>query len=176
MKFPLFGKSSRFTGVLSATFVGVVVIFLDLYLDLDLFGLLIASIARFHENDYEIDEVILLMAFTSVGVVFDLIRFKVELKQRDELISDRLHTVQLTMTSVNDIVNNLLTNMQFIQFKAEQGAILNPEEIEILDNQIREAAEKIQKIHELEEILDRDLGQGISGLQFEAKRGNGQPT
>ncbi len=146
--------------------IGFVVIFFDLYLGLDLFGILIAGVAEFHHNDYEIDELIILMFITLIGVVIDIVGHRAKLKRRGEVINDRIRTLQLTMTSVNDIVNNLLTNMQFIKFKAEQGKVLNREEIELLDVQITETAEKIQKIHELEEILDRDLGQGISALKL----------
>jgi len=170
MKFSKPDFLSHMTVTLAAALIGTLLVLLDIYLGLDLFGLLISNIAEFHKNDYEIDEFILFAIIILIGASIDTVWYRIELKKRNEIIDDRLHTMQLTMTSVNDIVNNLLTNMQFIQFKAEQGIVLDHEEIKLLDTQIKETAEKIQKIHELEEILDRDLGQGISGLQFDVAR------
>ena len=158
---------SRFTATFTAAIVGLLVIFFDLFFKLELFARFVAVVSHIDVRDYELDEFILLAVITMFGSTIDMVWYRSKAKQDIKLQEERLHAMRLTMVTVEDIINNLLNNMQYFRFKSEQGQLLDADEIALLDKQVKETTEKLEKIHALAAVAERDLGQGISGLKLD---------
>ena len=129
-----------------------------------------AGISHLHLDNYELDEVGLAAFIIMLGVTIDLFRQKLNEKQRRKLHADRLRTMRSTMATVDDIINNFLNNMALFCSKAQLGDVLNHEEIELLESEIIATKEKLQQIHDLEVIVERDLGQEVSCLKLDTEQ------
>ena len=157
----------NFTATLLAAFVGLLVIFFDVFLHLELFARFVAFVSHIDVRDYELDEIILLSVIVMMGSTIDMVWYRSKTKHDAKLQEERLRAMRLTMVTVEDIVNNLLNNMQYFRLKSEQGKVLDAHELALLDKQVKETTEKLKKIHALAAVIERDFGQGISGLKLD---------
>ena len=90
-------------------------------------------------------------------------------RSQQRLVQDRLHMVQVTMATVQDIVNNALNNFIFVHIEAEKSHALSPETLATFENLITETAEKLRDINELEVVAERDLGENIRSLDLNGR-------
>ena len=110
--------------------------------------------------------------FFILAVAIDQARAAARHRRQRRLVQDRLHMVQVTMTTVHDIVNNALNNLIFIHIEAEKSRALSTETLATFENLITDTAEKLRDINELEVLAERDLGENIRSLTLDggAKR------
>jgi DNA-binding NtrC family response regulator len=80
---------------------------------------------------------------------------------QEEIERQRLRVFKATMTTVHDIVNNLLNGLQLIRFEAEDR--LPAELVTQLDQMIADAAGKLRTLGDLETVNEREMtiGTGI---------------
>jgi hypothetical protein len=83
------------------------------------------------------------------------------LTERLETQQAKLHLFHSTMRTVKDIVNNFLNDLQLFRLEIEQGKTLDPQSLQALDALIQEASAKLNRLGELKEIREKDLGGGV---------------
>jgi two-component system cell cycle sensor histidine kinase/response regulator CckA len=79
----------------------------------------------------------------------------------DEIQRQRLRVFKATMTTVHDIVNNLLTSLQLVRLEAEGR--LSAEQLTQFDRMIADAAGKLRTLGDLETVTEKEMeiGTGI---------------
>lgn len=84
-----------------------------------------------------------------------------ELKDREiEVSQERLKVLHATMRTVQDIVNNFLGNITLFRLKAEKANALDPEVLAKMDSIIKDTAEKIKKLGDLNETPEKQMAGG----------------
>jgi PAS domain S-box-containing protein len=87
-----------------------------------------------------------------------------ELKRlNDEIQLQRLQVFKATIRTVQDIVNNLLSNLQFVHLEAEDQ--LSAEMQTLLDQVIQEAAVKLTMLSNLETVTEKKMAIGM-GIDY----------
>jgi hypothetical protein len=98
-------------------------------------------------------------------------RFEAELqaqRHEAELQAQKLRTFKATLRTVQHIVNNSLNGLQVIRQEAED--VLSPNCLKLFDLLIREAAEELTLLGNLESIDERNMGIG-TGIAYEGPHG-----
>jgi len=96
-----------------------------------------------------------------------------ELSQKKlEIQEERLRVLRATMTTVDDIVNNFLQNMQLFTLEAQEKDALKPESLELMDSIIQETAEKLKKLGALDSTPEKQMSRGI-GIDYEQSPSQG---
>ena len=81
----------------------------------------------------------------------------------EEVQAQRLHIFRATMTTVHDIVNNFLGNMQLIRMEAEGR--LSEETLTLFDSLILETASDLKVLGNIEIVRERPMVVG-TGIEF----------
>lgn len=150
-----------------ALLLGSLLICADLFFGIDLFNFVINILSQLHIGTHEIDEFILLIMLVLLGGAIDLFQRHSREKRQHTLNADRLRTMRTTMATVEDIVNNLLNNLEYLRFTAARGAPLDEEALKLLDEQIRLTTGKLNKLSEMDIFVDKDLGQGLKCINLD---------
>ena len=79
----------------------------------------------------------------------------------------RLKVFRATMTTVHDIVNNFLMNMQLIRMEAEGR--LTEETVQLFDRLIEESAAELRVLGDLETVREKQMAVGI-GIDYPRSR------
>ena len=111
----------------------------------------------------EVDELVTAFVIVIFGLVVDQLRSRSRVKRRSEIDEQRLRVLKATMTTVQDLVNNFLNNMQLFRMEWEDGA-LTPESLKVLDSLIFETAAKLKALGDSEVVSEVQMGNGI-GIQ-----------
>lgn len=145
-------------GTLIALLIAVPM-FLGIYfLDFDLFDTGLKDLLRVENN--ELDELVTAFAVIIFGLVIDRFRARTREKRRAEIEAQRLRVLKATMTTVQDLVNTFLNNVQLFRMEAEDGHIA-PESLKLLDTVILETAEKLKALGDLEVVHETEMAIGI---------------
>ena len=81
----------------------------------------------------------------------------------DEIQLQRLRVFKATIRTVQDIVNNLLSNLQLVHFEAENQ--LPPEMLALVDRIVEEAAAKLKALGDLETVKEKEMAMGL-GIDY----------
>jgi PAS domain S-box-containing protein len=81
----------------------------------------------------------------------------------DEIQLQRLRVFKATITTVQDIVNNLLNSFQLVRFEAEGQ--LPAEMLALVDRMVQEAAEKLKTLGDLETVKEKEMAIGL-GIEY----------
>lgn len=75
----------------------------------------------------------------------------------------KLRVFQSTMRTVKDIVNNSLNDLQLVRLTLEQEGKLSKdsEVLQRMDQLIFETSAKLNKLGDLEELKEKDMGGGV---------------
>ncbi|MDD5331149.1 MAG: hypothetical protein PHX38_14210 [Sulfuricella sp.] len=75
----------------------------------------------------------------------------------------RLRVFQSTMRTVNDIVNNSLNDLQLVRLalENEERVPSDSESLRMLDQLIHETSAKLNKLGDMQELKEKDLGGGV---------------
>jgi hypothetical protein len=76
-----------------------------------------------------------------------------------ELRAEQLRVVQVTMRSVEDIVNNTLNQLQLLRLEAD--GLVSEETVASFDGAIREASAKLKRLSELQEFAEKQMAIGM---------------
>jgi len=77
--------------------------------------------------------------------------------------AQRLRVFRATMTTVHDLVNNFLANMQLIRLEAEN--VLPPETLDLFDQLIEDNATELRLLGALQVVREKDMGVG-TGIDY----------
>ncbi len=80
-----------------------------------------------------------------------------------EMLEQRLRVFRATMTTVHDIVNNLLNNLQLIRLEGEGR--LSEETLMLFDSMIEEGSAKLKRLAEVETVNERAMAIGM-GIEY----------
>jgi hypothetical protein len=111
----------------------------------------------------EIDEVIVSFVGLILGMVADQMRARARVRHHSEIEAHRVHVLKATMRTVQDLVNNFLSNMQLFRMEAEDGP-LSAESLELLDSLIFETSEKLTALGASGVVSEIQMANGI-GIQ-----------
>jgi PAS domain S-box-containing protein len=84
-------------------------------------------------------------------------------RHRDEVESQRLRVFRATMTTVHDIVNNFLGNMQLVRMEADGR--LPDETITLFDSLIHDTAEELRVLGNLQSVKEKEMAIG-TGIDY----------
>lgn len=75
----------------------------------------------------------------------------------------KLRLFQSTMRTVKDIVNNSLNDLQLVRLTLEQEEKVSKdsEALQLMDQLIFETSAKLNRLGELEEVKEKDMGGGV---------------
>jgi len=135
----------------------------DMYMSVDMLDWVMRALSIF--DNLKAHEIIQLALFIVLAAAIDQYRNAVRSRFERQLDRDRVRVVQSTMSTVQDIVNNALNNLVFIQIEAEKSAALSRETLQTFDTIITGTAEKLKDIRELEHVSERALGSDIHSLK-----------
>lgn len=82
----------------------------------------------------------------------------IDITDRKEADAQRLRVFKATMTTVHEIVNNALTNLQYVRVRAEDR--LDGELLQLFDRVIDETSSKLRGLGTLQEVNERALAVG----------------
>jgi PAS domain S-box-containing protein len=103
----------------------------------------------------------------AVGISLDVTESKRAEAERkhlnDEIQLQRLRVFKATMTTVQDIVNNLLNGFQFVRLEAEGQ--LPAEVLTLVDQIIQEASLKLNTLGDLETVKEKEMAIGL-GIEY----------
>jgi PAS domain S-box-containing protein len=101
------------------------------------------------------------------GVLRDLTARKqaeAELKRlNDEIQLQRLRVFKATMRTVQEIVNNMLNTLQVVHLEA--SGELPPEILTLVERMIKEAADKLKALGDLETVTEKEMAIGL-GIDY----------
>jgi len=143
---------------------GMIYVLTDPFMNYEVLDQLLEALSSFER--LKSHEIIFLGMFLLLSIVLDQARRAARYRNQRKSTRDRLAVVQLTMATVQDIVNNALNNLVFIHIEAEKSGALSPESLEIFENLITDTAEKLKDIKALEVISERSLGKNIGSLDM----------
>lgn len=162
----------RYPFVLATLLLSVMYFTLGASFDLDLFEILIDFLYR-HEY-VEADEVIFFIVLAFIGLAIDQTRRVRRQRALNAVHKGRIQAVRSTMTTVHDIVNNALNNLQIIRLEAESSQALSVQTLETFDDLIADTASQLREISELETFAERTLAPGLTRLVVD-EQDDGQP-
>lgn len=87
-----------------------------------------------------------------------------------QLVGERLRVLQVTMRTVQDIVNNFLNGLQLVRLEAE--GCVSPEVLTLFDESIKDTAAQLTTIGNMEVFAEKPLviGPGLdTGARSEAR-------
>jgi hypothetical protein len=96
--------------------------------------------------------------------VTDRHRAEAELRRVQQEANDQRQRVfRATMNTVQNIMNNLLNNLQFVRLEAE--AHLSAETLALFDQMIADGAEKVKSLADMHTVTEREMSIG-PGIDF----------
>jgi hypothetical protein len=100
-----------------------------------------------------VDDIVVAVALIFVGITIDMSKRRG--RRQAEIKEQRLRVLKATMRTVQDIVNNFLSNVQLFRMGAE-GAL--PEEIlKQFDGIVEEAAKQIRALGNVDEVNEKRM-------------------
>jgi hypothetical protein len=106
----------------------------------------------------EVDDVVTAFLLVIVGVVIDQVVTVRRERRTADLEIERLRVVQVTMRTVQDVINNCLNQLQLVRFEAE--GFVSPDSLAMFDGAIRDAAAQLKKLADLEAYVEHDMAIG----------------
>jgi hypothetical protein len=142
------------TGILATLVVGAAVAG-----NIDVFPLAVKGIERIAPG--ELDEIALTMLLVGVGIAVDLANQRT--RHRAEIEASRRRVFRATIRTVEDIVNNFLTQLELVRFNA-QGQL--PAQTDaLLDALIHNAAAKLKALSDIDRIIETPMATG-PGIEY----------
>ena len=144
------------TGALAAFVIGAAVVG-----DVDIIPMSVKAIERIAPG--ELDEIALALLLVGVGLTIDLASRRA--RHRAEIEVRRQRVFRATITTVHDIVNNFLHQLELVRATADDQ--LSNETSALLDDLIRGAAAKLKALGDIEQIIETPMG-SVVGITYPA--------
>lgn len=153
-------QSLQFPTTILTTILATLVVSTAIVGDINIIPLSSKAIERINHN--ELDEIALSLLLVGVGVVIDLVAQRA--RHRAEIEARRQRVFRATITTVEDIVNSLLTQWQLVRFYAEDR--LPPDTSAVLNILINDAVAKLKALSDIDEIIEMPMRTGL-GIEYQ---------
>ena len=144
------------------TAIGLVAYVILLIADLDLIERVVVILQSFEQ--YEVDELLILVVIPLSGLAYDLITNNRLKKHQIEVQQQRLRVLKATMRTVHHIVNNFLNNLQIIRMESERSQALPPKSLEKMDAMIQQTTTKLKILGDLDGTPEIQIAPGIVAI------------
>jgi len=162
-----FQNLRRFPAFVVAASICVIYIPLDAKMHFHALDKVLNALSLF--EDLQAHEIILMMLFLICAFAFDQYRRVLHLRQQRDNGRTRVCLVRATLATVQDVVNNALNGFVFIHHEAETTKTLSPQTLQVFEGLIANTSQELKKIHEIEDVSERSLGDSMSVLNVEEK-------
>jgi hypothetical protein len=108
----------------------------------------------------EVDEIVTSLFLIIAAFIVDFVSASRRARREVGLQEERLRVVQVTMRTVQDIVNNCLNQLQLVRFEAAEGRV-SEEALTIFDAAIQETAAKLTALGDLHAYTERRMAMGL---------------
>ena len=152
---------------LVASLLAILLFVFDRATHLDLFAHMVHWLESWETTGYEPDEYVLPGLLILVGLAVDLMTTRQRQLHSIAVQAQRLHTLQVTMRTVQDIVNNSLNEIQLVRLSAEGR--LDQEHLDLMDRVVVETTSKLKQLGELEGTPERMSAAGWM-IDYEGER------
>src|ERR1044071_4854912 len=125
----------------------------------DLIRLNLQLLDRIHKHHW--DDILTAAAIVCGGLVFDI--FDRRRRHRAEIEAQKLKTLQATMRTVHDIVNNFLNNL--LLFEMDLRDSVPSDRLDGLDDLIQETSLKLKALGEVVTVEEQQLAAG-AGIAY----------
>ena len=160
----MIGSEFRFKYTLYFSIGGIILIAIGIFFELNIFERVVTFVHQ-HE-EYDIDEILLLLIPLLSGLTIDLINEKNRKKNIVE--AERLKAFRATMNTVHDINNNFFSNLQYFVLKAREKE-LDDASIEEMDRLIFETADKLKQLGDLDHTKEINYAANVKGIDYSHK-------
>lgn len=116
---------------------------------------------------HELDDILACLALIPLGIGIDHVRASKQERHQKEIEAQRLRVLKATMTTVLDIVNNFLNNLQLFRLDAEE--VLPQSSIELFDQLVLETSVKLKVLGDLEATPEKAMTMGM-GIDYEKEK------
>ena len=106
----------------------------------------------------EIDEIVTAGLLVIAAFVVDHVVAARRARREISLQAERLRVVQVTMRTVQDIVNNCLNQLQLVRFEAEGH--VSQEALTLFDEAIQDTSAKLRALGDLEAYTENQMAMG----------------
>lgn len=132
------------------------------HMDVDLIQVNAKILYGIEQN--EVDDIVGGLAFVFIGLVIDRARWRA--RHQREIEAQKLQTLQATMRTVNDIVNNFLNNLLLFEMKVKDVA--PPHSLDELEALTFETFEKLKALGNVPIVIEKPLAIG-AGIKYEER-------
>jgi hypothetical protein len=147
----------RFPATIAMLTAAVAVILAAMIWNIDLIEVPFGLLNRIEKNEF--DEILVSIVLVIVAFVVDQIVISRRAEHESGLDKERLRVVQVTMRTVQDVVNNCLNQMQLLRMDAED--LVSPKSLTIFDSAIQETSVKLRALGDLKAYAEKHLEIGI---------------
>jgi len=84
-----------------------------------------------------------------------------------EMREEKLRVLKATMRTVQDITGNFLNSLHFFKLEIEKNETLTPESVTRLDELIKDTAQRLNKLGNLNEIHEKKMAGDTVGIDYE---------
>lgn len=152
---------------LLACLLAVLLFLVDRTTHLDLFAHIVRWLESWETSGYEPDEYVLPGLLILVGLAIDLMTARQRTLHSITVQAQRLRTLQVTMRTVQDIVNNSLNEIQLVRLAAEGK--LDPAHLALMDRVVADTTDKLGQLGALEDTPERMSAAGWM-IDYERER------
>ncbi|MCG8433079.1 MAG: hypothetical protein MJA83_03480 [Gammaproteobacteria bacterium] len=148
-----------------ALIVGTLIYLASLFLNVEIFEYL--HVFLLEMEHLEIDELLLIILMLLVASLIDLHNAYARRLEAEKIARVKLHTLQTTMRTVQDIVGNSLNNLLLFKIEAEKSNALDEKHLQDLDNLIYGTSEKINKLANITVVVEKPAGDAMYFIDLE---------
>jgi hypothetical protein len=155
------------SGAVALTLIGLAIVF---GFNLEMAEYLITALE--YLEVFEADELLLGAILIALGILVDLRRTLQRTRVETIRKQERIKTLQSTIRTVHDIVNNFLNSLLLFKCEAEESEALPPASLNNLENLIFTTAQKLKRLGDLKTIVEREIGPGLMTIDVDASEKN----
>jgi len=148
----------RFPFTFAAVALATVVVVAALIGDINVIAVPVRLLDRIERP--EVDEIVTSLFLIIAAFIVDFVSASRRARREVSLQDERLRVVQVTMRTVQDIVNNCLNQLQLVRFEAAEGHV-SEEALTIFDGAIQETAAKLTALGDLHAYTEKTMAIGL---------------
>ncbi len=122
-----------------------------------------------HLEGTSVDDIVFTFLLLTVGIIVDSARLSSRARRQGAIEAQRNRLFKATMLTVQDLVNNALTNLQLVRLEAD--TLLPPSTLALFDGIIQDTAKQLRALGDLEVLIERPMVLGI-GIEFRQPSSN----
>jgi hypothetical protein len=158
----------RYLATLVATAIAIVILWLTLVRHFDIIRWNVELLQ--HIEGTSVDDVIFCVLLVIVCLIVDSARFSSRQRGLRATEEERMRVFKSTMLTVQDLVNNALTNLQMVRLEAD--TLLPSSTLALFDGIIHDTAGQLKLLGDLEVLIEQPMVIGV-GIKYGDPSANG---